>query len=331
MMISRRGFLAGGAALATGRKLYSSESTTKLLAPRDKALIAITLDLEMARNFPTWEQTHWDYHKGDLDAHAKQYTVQAARRVKTRGWRIHTFLVGAALEQENIDWLKELIGEGHFVGNHTYDHVYLLAQKPPEIQFRFERAPWLIHGKSVSQVIRENIEMCSRAMKMRLGIEPAGFRTPGGFAEGLRGRPDVQRMLLDLGFPWVSCTYPGQVLSQTGREPTPEVLEAIRAIQPQAQPFKYPSGLIDVPMSPVSDINAFRNYKWKLDGFLKATRVAVEWAIEHRAVFDFLAHPSALGVVDPEFRTIDLICDLVERAGDKAAIVDLGTIAARAT
>ena len=30
-------------------------------------MIAITMDLEMARNFPHWEDTHWDYEKGNLD------------------------------------------------------------------------------------------------------------------------------------------------------------------------------------------------------------------------------------------------------------------------
>lgn len=45
---------------------------------------------------------------------------------------------------------------------------------------------------------------------------------------------------------------------------------------------------------------------------------AVSWTIEHRAVSDFLAHPSCLDVTDPEFRTIDLICDLVQNSPDKA-------------
>src|SRR3712207_8320282 len=54
---------------------------------------------------------------------------------------------------------------------------------------------------------------------------------------------------------------------------------------------------------------------------------ALPISIENGAVFDFLAHPSCLYVTDPEFRTIDLICDLVRKAGDRAAIADLGTIA----
>ena len=81
-------------------------------------------------------------------------------------------------------------------------------------------------------------------------------------------------------------------------------------------------------MSPISDIGAFRSGRWKLDWFLKAVRRAVEWAIDKRAVFDFLAHPSCLGVVDPEFRTVDLILDTVKRASGKAVIVSLDAIAA---
>jgi hypothetical protein len=84
-----------------------------------KAQIAITLDLEMARNFPTWEDTHWDYEKGNLNQAAKDYTVQACSRVKERGGVIHTFVVGQVLEQANVDWLKEIARQGHPIGNHT--------------------------------------------------------------------------------------------------------------------------------------------------------------------------------------------------------------------
>src|SRR5262249_44656994 len=104
----------------------------------------------------------------------------------------------------------------------------------------------------------------------------------------------------------------------------------ILAAQEQAQPFVYPSGLIEVPMNPISDVGAFRNGRWPLESFLEAIQSAVTWAIEHRAVFDFLAHPSCLGVVDPAFRTIDRIVDLVQAAGDRAALVDLNAVARRA-
>jgi hypothetical protein len=82
-------------------------------------------------------------------------------------------------------------------------------------------------------------------------------------------------------------------------------------------------------MSPISDVTAFRSNYWKLDWFLKAIRLAVEWAIRNGTAFDFLGHPSCLGIEDPSFKTIKLICDLVKQAGDRAAIVDLGAIARR--
>jgi hypothetical protein len=46
-------------------------------------------------------------------------------------------------------------------------------------------------------------------------------------------------------------------------------------------------------------------------------------------VFDLLAHPSVLYPNDPEFRAVELVCDLVKQAGDRAALVDLDTIAKR--
>jgi peptidoglycan/xylan/chitin deacetylase (PgdA/CDA1 family) len=328
----RRRFLAGSLSAAAGLVLGAStaaEQRKALAADDRKALIAITLDLEMSRNFPTWETTHWDYEKGNLNAETKKYTVEACRRVKAAGGVLHCFAVGRVLEQDKVDWLKGIVEQGHPVGNHTYDHVNVRAKKPADIQFRFQRAPWLIEGKTPREVIAENIRLCSAALQTRIGIKPAGFRTPGGFSDGLADRPDLQQMLLDQGFTWVSSKYPAHPLGPSGMEPSSKVLDAIVKAQAAAQPFVYPRGLVEVPMSPISDIGAFRNGRWKLESFLKAIRLAVEWTIAHRAAFDFLGHPSCLYVTDPRFRTIDLICDLVKKAGDRAALVDVGTLAER--
>ncbi len=322
---SRRDFLAATSLGAAGLCIAAVPQP----AAR-RAHIAITLDLEMARNFPRWEDTHWDFEKGNLDAATKRYAVEAARRVKARGGVIHFFLVGRALEQENVDWLKELLAAGHRVGNHTYDHVHMKAVKPADVQFRFQRAPWLVADKTAQQVVRENIALCTEAMKARLGVAPAGFRTPGGFGNGLDDVPQIQRMLLELGFKWCSGKYPAHPNTKPGEEPGAAVLDGIVKAQAAAQPFRYESGLVEIPMSPISDIGAFRNGRWKLEWFLKAIRLAVEWCIAERAVFDFLGHPACLSAVDPDFKTIDLICELANRAGDRAALVDLDAVAALA-
>lgn len=331
---TRRAFLRTaaitGGMLFGPRLAFAQDRRRALAADADKALVAITLDMEMSRNFPVWEDTHWDYTKGNLNEPAKRYCVEAARRVKAKGGVIHFFAVGQVFEQENVDWLKEIVREGHPVGNHTYDHIYVLATKLEDIQFRFKRAPWLIAGRKPADVIRDNIQLMTDALKNRIGIAPAGFRTPGGFDPGLNGRPDVQQMLQELGFDWISCKAPRVDLGPTGAQPTRAIYDGIVKGQVAAQPLIYPNGLVDVPMAPISDVAAFRTGRWKLEWFLEAIRVGVEWAIEHRAVYDFLAHPSVLYPMDPEFKSVELICDLVKKAGHKAAIVDLDTIAARA-
>jgi hypothetical protein len=295
--------------------------------PSAKAQIAITLDLEMSRNFPNWENTHWDYDKGNLDQATRRYAREAGRRVHARGGRIHYFCVGRVLEQPDVEWLKELASEGHALGNHTYDHVYLLASDPSQLQFRFQRAPWLVEGRAIQDVLRENIRLTTQALRARIGVDNVGFRAPGGFAQGLEGREDLQRMLLDLGFKWVSSRYPAHANTKPMERPTEEIFQSIVQAQADAQPRAYPTGLIEIPMSPISDIGAFRTGRWKLEWFLEAVRRSVQHTIQQGLVFDFLAHPSCLGVVDPEFRTIDMICDLVEQSKDRAELVDLDRIA----
>ena len=325
---NRREFLAaaGGAALAF-RRAAALESGGK--DSKRKAQIAITLDLEMSREYPRRGMLEWDFEKGNLDEPTKAYAAEAARIAKELGGLIHFFCVGRVLEQPDVDWLKGIAAAGHPVGNHTYDHVYLLAKTADEVQFRFRRAPWLITDKAVDQILRENIRLTTMALRQRCEIAANGFRTPGGFSNGLKDREDVQRMLLDLGFRWCSSLYPRHDVGPPKQEPTAAVYAGIVKSQADAQPFMYPSGLVEIPMSPISDVNAFRTNYWKLDWFLKAIRLAVEWTIEQRAVFDFLAHPSCLVVEDPEFKTIRMICDIVNKASDRAEIVGLDKIAVR--
>lgn len=329
--INRRMFLGQSvaAAMVSGRAIPAIAQASR------PALVSITLDLEMSRNFPQWELTHWDYEKGNLNEAAKLYSVRAAERVKQAGGVIHFFCVGRVLEQENVDWLINLKEAGHPIGNHTYDHVYLLARTAEELQFRFRRSPWLLRKMSVTEAIADNIALTRAALKNRCGIEDRGFRTPGGFAEGLRGREDIQRLLLDQGYTWVSSLYPphkNTTSNAAGDNPPPprDVLDDIERAVVAAQPFRYPTGLIEVPMSPISDIGAFRTGRWKLSEFIEAVKRGVERAIAVGGCYDFLAHPSCLGVVDPEFKTIDAICEVVSRAGSKARLASLDELASRA-
>lgn len=321
--LTRRRFLSATAAGAI------ASAAGFALAPKRKALVAITLDLEMSAEYPTRGMTEWNYRKGDLDADTKKYAVGAAEVAKDRGGLVHFFAVGRTLEQEDVGWLKEIAAAGHPVGNHTYDHVNVKAAKPGDVQFRFQRAPWLIRDKPVAEVIADNIATTTLALKERCGIAPAGFRTPGGFNNGLKDRPDLQAMLLKQGFTWCSSLYPAHKSGAPKQQPGDDVYADIVRAQAAAQPFAYPSGLVEVPMSPISDVTAFRANYWKLDWFLKAVRLAVGEAIRTGGTFDFLAHPSCLVVEDPTFEVVKLICALVKDAGDTAAVAGLDALAGR--
>jgi peptidoglycan/xylan/chitin deacetylase (PgdA/CDA1 family) len=271
-----------------------------------RARLAITLDLEMSAQYPKPGMTEWNYEKGNLDAATKEYSLKAARIVKKAGGVIHFFCVGRVLEQPDVEWLKELAKDGHPIGNHTYDHVNVKATKAEDTQFRFQRSPWLVRGKSALEVIRENIRVTTEALKDRCGIEVDGFRTPGGFNNGLTDRPDLQELLLDLGFKWVSSKYPSHATVKPGERPGDEVFASILKAQDEAQPFRYDSGLVEIPMSPISDVTAFRAQKWTLQEFTKAIRLAIEWTVERKRAFTLLAHPSCLVVEDSDFSMLQM-------------------------
>ena len=325
---TRRQFLAGAGAVAAAA---TCGWISRADEGRPPAQIAISLDLEMSAEYPQRGMTEWNYRKGDLDDATKKYALQAGELVKKHGGVLHYFCVGQVLEQPDVTWLKALAAAGHPIGNHTYDHIFLKAAKAEELQFRVRRAPWLVGSKTVPEFIRDNIAVTTRAMQERAGITPNGFRTPGGFGNGLSDRPDLQQMLLDLGFTWVSSKYPAHHSGRPKEVPGEEVFADIVRAQKEAQPFAYPSGLIEVPMSPISDVTAFRSNYWQREYFLRAIRESVTWAIETGAVFDFLAHPSCLVVEDPRLESIELICQLVKAAGPRATLVGLDQIAKRAS
>lgn len=321
--LTRRTFLAGVAAGTVARPVgYAQEKQ-----PTARAQIAITFDLEMSRMYPSRDMMEWDFQKGNLNEPTKKYSLEAARLAEDLGGLIHFFCVGRVLEQASIEWLKQISAMGHPIGNHTYDHVDVWTRSATGTQFRFQRSPWLVHGRTAQEIIRENIRVTTLAMKQRAGIEADGFRTPGGSTNALNGREDLQQMLLDEGFTWASSKYPQHKSSKPDVEPTGDIFASIVDALRQAQPYVYPTGLIEIPMSPISDVGAFRTSRWKLSHFLKSVRQCVDWAIENGAVFDFLCHPSIMYVEDPKFETVQLICDLVKQAGDKAEIVGLSTIA----
>ena len=84
----------------------------------------------MSRNFPDHEEMHWDFEKGNFNDETKEYTVEACRRVKAKG-RSSALLRGrpGSSSRKALTGSKRIVEAGHPVGNHTYDHVNVLATR----------------------------------------------------------------------------------------------------------------------------------------------------------------------------------------------------------
>ena len=114
---------------------------------------------------------------------------------KSYGVKLQFFLVGSALEDPDIDYLKQLVDDGHAIDNHTYTHVNVKAKTIDGLQEVYANAPWRAAGLSPLEVIRREVRQTNEAIEEKLGERP---RVPdaGRFAGGARNgcrRQDVPR------------------------------------------------------------------------------------------------------------------------------------------
>jgi len=116
LSITRRRFLSMTAAETAGTLPAISRSEEH---KRNKAQIAITFDLEMSRHYPKRGMLEWNYQKDNFDEATKNYSVQTANVARERGGKIHFLYVGRVLEQENIDWIKQIADDEHPIGKTT--------------------------------------------------------------------------------------------------------------------------------------------------------------------------------------------------------------------
>src|SRR5262245_42875749 len=76
--LNRRAFVGLSTCLLLNRMRWSSAAEP---IARERAQIAITMDLEMSREYPRRGMQEWDYEKGNLDEPTKKYAVEVARLV----------------------------------------------------------------------------------------------------------------------------------------------------------------------------------------------------------------------------------------------------------
>lgn len=269
--------------------------------------LSLTYDIEMCTNFPVWEDV-WDHLKAAIDQTTKDYVAGLADIAAERGVKLQFFVLGGSFEDPDLDYLKRLVADGHALGNHTYRHVNVLAKTFPELQITYRNDPTLADGYDDPLAAKAGeIAETTRQMVEHLGVRPRGFRTPGGFQTGLAPVPEVQQVLLDQGFDYCS----GQYRLPLRENPTHADREdGVRWSVEHLQPYRYPTGLLEVPMTGISDIWAFRNQKISLDEFIALTSHGLRVAAEAGGCYSALMHPQVMAARDPDRQAIRALLDL---------------------
>ena len=268
--------------------------------------LSLTFDIEMTPNFPYWT-SKWNHRKGEIDEGTKLYLRRMSEIAKSYGVKLQFFLVGSALEDPDIDYLKQLVDDGHAIDNHTYTHVNVKAKDIAGLQEVYANAPWRAVGLSPLEVIRQEIQQTNAAIEEKLGVKAQGFRTPGGFEGGLDDVPEVQDVLKDEGFRFASANYHYPVDRFVRHHPT-EVLEAaFGASLDKLQPYRYPNDLLEIPLMGITSIWAFRHMDLDRWEFIDLIKAGVDYAHRNKQIFSLCCHPSDIAARDPHCDMVDAV------------------------
>jgi len=102
------------------------------------------------------------------------------------------FIVARLLEEQGEQYRKLLGGNARFeIASHSYTHPLLR-------EHRFGRTP------APKQTHRREIVESKKRIEDHFGREVAGFRTPMGFADGLRGAPEILQLCDEAGYRYSS-------------------------------------------------------------------------------------------------------------------------------
>lgn len=276
--------------------------------------VQLSFDLEMVTNFPYWP-SFWNHRKGAIDETTKAYVGKINAKCEAYGAKAHYFLVGSMFEDPDVDYLKKTVAAGHAVGNHTYTHVNLKAREVERLAGVYDCCPWRAAGRSAQEIVRQELQMTTAAIRQALSVEPKGLRSPGGFPNGLQDDADVQKLCQAEGFWWVSTHYNDSLYRNyeassaevTNKVDLDTLSEAFNRSQHVLQPYRYESGLLELPLAGITDVVAWRIYRPDLTEWLSMLTRGVDYAHEHGLVFTLTTHPAVLAAIDPFCQTVDVV------------------------
>jgi peptidoglycan/xylan/chitin deacetylase (PgdA/CDA1 family) len=252
-----------------------------------RCAVALSYDLEMCAGYQPDRVNH-----GRIMPEAQDYTRELLRVAEEYGVQLHFFYVGNGLD-ETFGLLQEILERGHVLDSHTYTHLSL---RTPDVQR-----------------LDAELALTNALFEQRLGWRSTVLRGPGGYPQGLDDLPENQRVILDNGFRWVSCRADTTLY----RQERPSILESAA----RDLPYRYPSGLVEIPIQGLMDRTFFEWYRnvapdryeawrtqsggrpvaddWRapwtpptaLEEWMEYHRQAVDFAYERRLVWVPVWHP----------------------------------------
>ncbi len=275
--------------------------------PDEPQLIYLTFDVEMNSNFPYWT-SWWDDRKGCIDRDTKLYIRAMNALAREYGVHFHYYLVGQCLESPELEYLEEAVADGHGIGNHTYTHLNMKAGTLDQLQAAYRGGTLPYPGDTARDVIVWELRRTNELARRRLGVDIKTFRTPGGFDNGLHDAEELQLLLQAERFDQVSSRYVSYFADDS--HPTIDQLaEAIARSHRELRPYRYSSGLVEVPLAGITDIEVFRVLKLPLDDFIAATLRAMEVAWDEGRSVTNTCHPAVLASRDPHLRWLRAVIE----------------------
>ena len=219
--------------------------------------VALSYDLEMCAGYSPSMVNH-----GHIIPDLQKYTLTLCDIAESYDVILHFFYVTNGLEAENIDYLKEIINRGHVIDSHTYSHVSLATDD--------------------EELLDSELKKANQLLAEKLGIKSKVLRGPGGIINGLNDYPVAQKVILENGFRYVSSAYKDPLThngfhyinSDYKRSLTDKDLQNAAQLTTFDPPYRYQSGLIEIPMHGLTDRNWFdMHYCIRPDEFNEWRRV----------------------------------------------------------
>jgi hypothetical protein len=171
------------------------------------------------------------------------------------------------------------------VQQHTFSHV-------PFRDIHYSGGPGAVAVIPASPplALREEVAFTSRLIREHLGHDCVGIRTPFGYHQGLRGRPDLLELLRSTGIRYVTSWGRNE---QNGN-PTPWV-----------QPFTYEEegygDILEIPFQFWLDVVWFDQHGYEKGlAFRDALKGAVDHIVEHDLVYGACFHDWVMLASDEE-------------------------------